>query len=283
MKKTFVVYLPIESVFCFSPSRREKYSLPSPTARDWDGIAALRGSVSMPFIADDVKAVQRPTYAEEMAIGVKDLIVERSKCLKMAHEFSFYQPLYERILNEMKGLASKGADRFLISTECSANLPVCHSEPAVYWIARAMLGDIGKEDGISLGLQIKNKDGWAMDIACRCGLDFVMVDDDVAWHSLRRSQMTDGRSKMNPPMIYYRVPQGIRIGDAPSELADSLVVLQNEVSVPVLLSNAFLTVEYEGNNWSGSHKELLAGRAVRTYGMPECGFDDDEIDKVLAL
>lgn len=185
------VKVPAMMSLSLSAGWRKAFGIPEPTADDWRRIIELRGTV-VPQFGNGAK----------WASPTGDLILDLSRCLRMAREISLHSFLLDNMFQQAGAYAAEGVECFLLDFG-----EVWDAEPAEYWLARSMAEKFCAScDGkYSVGVKM-GSDARAVDIACRFGMEFVMLADSC-WYSepsALRNRMTDGTQKRKP-VIYMDV------------------------------------------------------------------------------
>ena len=149
------------------PAWRNALSLPSPRGRqlgqegevldigDWDRSSKLK--------IPDTKLV--PCNCHEAA-------------LTDVTKLTYWGWLEQRMLQEATLLRKHGVTTMMLENVAGPYF-VRGDQPAViYWLMRALAVRIRAEHpNVQLGIQLlAYSDDWAMDIACRCGLDFIRCE-----------------------------------------------------------------------------------------------------------
>lgn len=148
-----MLHVPINTILTGSVAWQQKLGLPCATDRDWS-------------LVDRLPAPD----------GASDSM--RDQALADVRALSFHGYLQDRLLAEAS-LYWKASAGCVMMENIAA--PYCvrgQQPPVVYWVMRALVERLQTEHpDVHLGIQIlAYSDDWAMDIACRCGLDFIRCE-----------------------------------------------------------------------------------------------------------
>ena len=196
--ETFAIDIPIDDILCGTVT-----GLPQVSRRDWASIRRLRMSAATP-------GAKEPASAGWQDAG--EVIVDSSACVRLAKGLSFYGFLVDFAVGKARAAAERGAAGLMLSNRCRINFGGSRREPAVYWIFRAMAGDLsGNLSSFRIGIQILDKcNEWAVDIACRHGLSFAAIDFgdrpdrlEMAFLAAKANEMSAGKKR---PLLVVKTP-----------------------------------------------------------------------------
>jgi predicted TIM-barrel enzyme len=152
-----MLHVPINTVLA-APSRwRLSLGLPAATRDDWEIISKLPDP---------------PTNNQR----------EDGTCVAGALEavmaLSFWSALCDRFLHEARCYERNGVNEVIIENIAAPYFVRTEQPPAIYWCMRALATLLKRScPGFKIGIQVLAcADHWAMEIACRTGLDFIRCE-----------------------------------------------------------------------------------------------------------
>ncbi len=155
-----MLHVPVNTILAAPAAHRAALELPAPIADDW---AVLR-------------------VLEEAALPEFPSLLLAATAIQSAREqvrrLSFYRFLEDRLLAEAALYRQHGFHALMIENVAGPYF-VRGGQPAVlYWVMQALAERLrGEHPGVPIGIQVlAYSDDWAMDIACRSGLDFVRCE-----------------------------------------------------------------------------------------------------------
>lgn len=167
-----MVHVPLNELLCMPANAREGIGLPCLRRDDWTKAMKLSGTSVMPCVAGFSGVSVK--HADHEAV------METTKSLSCAKSLSFYGWLSERCFNEAREFAGFGIRRLLFNCGGYPRQGMYSREPVSYWVLRVLSGEIRSacrsSDGVRIGLRIPGCNDWCVDIACRSGFDFIVVD-----------------------------------------------------------------------------------------------------------
>ncbi len=152
-----MLHVPVNTVLASPAAWRSAMGLSVPSGEDWRIVQRLPG----PELADRACGCR----CQEMA-------------LKETTGLSFLPALAERVLREAAAYTAAGLDAVMLENVAAPYFVRGGQPPVIYWVMRALAERLRAEyPDMTIGIQIlAYSDDWAMDIACRCGLDFVRCE-----------------------------------------------------------------------------------------------------------
>ena len=153
-----MLHVPINTILASPPAHREVLGLPAGAPRDWELLETLDALPSFPGLA---------LPEDEMSAGA-----QRARAL------SFFPFLEDRVLAEAAVYARHGFPALMLENVAGPYFVRDHQPPVIYWVMQALAERLRREhEDAKIGVQVLAfSDDWAMDIACRCGLDFIRCE-----------------------------------------------------------------------------------------------------------
>ena len=152
-----MLHVPINTIIAAPPIWRVGLGLPTASRNDWDIISKL----PLPPSENDG---------------------EDATCVARAHEgvrrLSFWSALWDRSESEARCYQRNGVNQVIIENVAAPYFVRSAQPPVIYWFMRA-LAELLKTScpGFKIGIQVLAcADHWAMEIACRTGLDFIRCE-----------------------------------------------------------------------------------------------------------
>ena len=194
LNRTLVIgmcHVPLNTLLASSFSWRQALELPSPCASDWRVVNELE---QLPW--SDNHDVTVPTAFKKV------------KCL------SFYPFLCDRMLAEADIYIRHGFGALMLENVAAPYFVRGEQPSVIYWVMRALAVHLReKYQGIQMGIQIlAHSDDWAMDIACRCGLDFIRCES-----ALFEGVRPEGRSQNHGNLAKLYMVRQMLLNEAGSE------------------------------------------------------------------
>ena len=173
------VYVPFNTILTCNYKWNQSLNLPKINADDLRIINELRKSAELPCIGGDMN-------------NSRQILLDSNICIRKVKSLSFYQYLLDRLLQQARDAAGLGVRHFLIQ---NSNAPYFNKkQPVIYWIMRCLVRELKLicTDEFSIGLKLNdNLDNWALDIAARNGLDYIICNNNIADLYLQRKLFND--------------------------------------------------------------------------------------------
>jgi len=153
-----MLHIPINTILSAPPTWRETLGLPAASTSDWKLFRRLRN------VLNEVSKAKR---------SERD-----SKYLDEVRRLSFFSFLEQRMIDEAAIYQEHGVDSLMIEN-AAAPYFIREQQPSViYWVMRELAARLrSSHPKTKIGIQVLAfSDDWAMDIACRCGLDFIRCE-----------------------------------------------------------------------------------------------------------
>ncbi|MCX7004437.1 MAG: hypothetical protein NTV22_14355 [bacterium] len=149
-----MVHIPLNTIVSTPGAWRDSLGIPPASADDWRAMAAL------PDVRGD---------------GHDDCAAEG---LARARALSFFAFLEERMLAEAAIYQQNGLGSLMLENVAGPYFVRGAQPPVIYWVMRALAERLRAAYAEhKIGLQIlAYSDDWALEIACRCGLDFIRCE-----------------------------------------------------------------------------------------------------------
>lgn len=209
------VYIPIRSILVYNENWKKSLGLPSLSVSDIKIIKELKKDTS-----------------------VSQIIVDQNLCAKKVKSLSFFDYLLNKFLDDAKLYAFFGIRNFLISDD---PIDFEETDQVVYWIMRVIAFELRKicSNKFNVGLRIHKEDKWAIDIACRNYLDFIIIKDYKNYSDISLSRNLCKNSNNLRIYTYYNEFKNIPIN------AQGIVIKDNRENY--LKDDALLDVHHEIN------------------------------------
>ncbi len=283
-----VVHVPVIGIMAMSSGWRKVFSYPEPSRRDWSAIAELRGSIPSSFAEGSSLS----------SLGQREEILSSSHCLKVVKSLSFFEFLYNTMIDEAKTFAQAGIRHLILDF----SVDKWFDEPSVYWAAR-ILADLFKSacgDDIRIGIRMDN-DEWASDIGSRLGYDAVFCTDSCSCYDVEkiRNRMTDGTDKKKPIVfmqlfleseytqytkeyLLSRMPEGIFVTgnneDAIDGLGKLVAGLNSEFGIGIPIAGKYFEevvrgeMRHDMDGW-GARNYIVIDKEARANECQNCAID----------
>ena len=176
MKQKAIInlYVPINTILMCDNNWKSSLNLPQLTLNDLKIINELRKSSAIPYIGGDLQKQ-------------KDIVLDSNLCIRKIKSLSFYEFLLNRFLKQAKEAAEAGIRNFLIQ---NSNAPYFNKkQPVIYWIMRCLVSQLKLicTNEFTIGLKLNgNIDDWALDIASRSKINYIICNDNIADLYLQR-------------------------------------------------------------------------------------------------
>lgn len=163
------LHVPVNTILAAPPEWQRALGTPRPGAATASGEAGR----SDWDVVDELAAFQDRNAGTAMD-GDAD------GCLTKVKELSFYSFLEDRMFAEAAIYAKNGVRAFILENVAAPYFARGRQPAAIYWAMRALAARLREEypaGDYEIGVQILAfSDDWAMDIACRAGLDFIRCE-----------------------------------------------------------------------------------------------------------
>lgn len=172
-----MLHVPVNTILASPPAHREALGLPVAAPRDWELLETLDPLPSFPGLA---------LSEDEMSAGA-----QRARAL------SFFPFLEDRVLSEAAVYARHGFPALMLENVAGPYFVRGGQPPALFWVMQALAERLRHEHPeATIGLQVLAfSDDWAMDIACRCGLDFIRCESAL-FEGVRPEGRTPNRGNL---------------------------------------------------------------------------------------
>ena len=210
--------------------------LPAPSRQDWRVIRSIRSVACTPGV--------NGSYVSE-----EQFVADSAKAMGLVRSLSFYGFLNDRLVSGARKTAEEGVRRILVSNKCLFNFGGSDPEPAVYWIFRTLLtGVMGDLKDFDFGVEILSGcDFWAVDIACRCGLSFAVMDFPDGFSRTRMAALTARACMMSAgrerPALLAKMEGR---GDLANAAGLDGVVMERSVGMAPLVRFGMWSMLYDG-------------------------------------
>jgi uncharacterized protein len=170
-----MLHIPINTLLAAPAIWRAGFELPSANASDW----SLMMDLPVPFTCS------------ESRLGDAEQWLERTRKL------TFFPFLESLMCQEASSYVGNGLNAVLLENVGAPYFARGYQPAVIYWCLRALAESLRREfPDIEIGIQILAfSDDWAMDIACRCGLNFIR-SESVLFEGIRPEGRTPNRGNL---------------------------------------------------------------------------------------
>lgn len=170
MKQKIIInlYVPINTILMCNDEWQQSLNLPKLNSNDLKIINELRKSSALPYVGGDIQ-------------DSREIVLDSNLCIRKVKSLSFYQYLLNRLLQEARDAAELGIRHFLIQ---NSNAPYFNKkEPVIYWLMRCLVSELKLicTEQFTIGLKLNGGlEDWALDIACRNKINYIISNDNIA-------------------------------------------------------------------------------------------------------
>ena len=152
-----MLHVPVNTLLASPAAWSVATDIPSPGRQDWEVLGRL----------------PQPEPAES-SHGCRCMEAVGNELVRL----SFWPWLAQRVLSEAAAYLAAGFDALMLENVAAPYFVRGEQPPVIYWLMRALAERLRAEyPDTTIGIQVlAYSDDWAMDIASRCGLDFIRCE-----------------------------------------------------------------------------------------------------------
>ncbi len=172
-----MLHVPVNTILASPPAHCDALGLPAAAPRDWELLEKLDPLPPFPGLA---------LSEDDMGAGS-----QRVRAL------SFFPFIEDRMLAEAAVYVRHGFPALMLENVAGPYFVRGEQPPVIFWVMQALAERLRVAyPEARIGLQVLAfSDDWAMDIACRCGLDFIRCES-VLFEGVRPEGRTPNRGNL---------------------------------------------------------------------------------------